>query len=254
MINSIRNTVFFLLNKDNKGYISPLEFNSFAKMAQLEVFEEYFGDFARQTQLQNLRKRSLGFGDMAEQVANKISTFATSSTLAYTDVDATNSNPAATNPGGAEDYFSHPNNYYKLINLTYGGRLLQEVNKMNFDLIINSNLSKPSVRFPIFYREDSRIYARPLSILYTSTTPQGVETPLIMNYIRKPLDPVWGYVTVGGNPVYNAASTTNFEVSAEDEVNLIIKICKHAGLAIREVDVVSAMSNEEQVDLQINNS
>ncbi len=254
MINSIRNTVFFLLNKDNRGYISPLEFNSFAKMAQLEVFEQYFGDFARQTQLQNLRKRSLGFGDMAEQLENKISTFATSATLNYTDVDATSSDPAETNPGGVEDYFSHPSNYYKLINLTYGGRTLQEVNKFKFDMLLNSNLTAPSVRFPVFYREDSNIFVRPLSIYYTGTTPQNAEVPLIMNYIRKPLDPIWGYTSVGGNPVYNAAATTNFEVSAEDEVNLIIKICKHAGLAIREVDVVSAMTNEEQIDLQVTNS
>ena len=75
MINSVRNTVFFLLNKDNRGYISPLEFNSFAKLAQLEIFEGYFSEFARQNQLQNLRKRSLGFGDMAEQLKNKIRIF-----------------------------------------------------------------------------------------------------------------------------------------------------------------------------------
>ena len=42
MINSIRNTVLFLLNKDNRGYISPLEYNHYCKMAQLEIFEGYF--------------------------------------------------------------------------------------------------------------------------------------------------------------------------------------------------------------------
>ena len=254
MINSIRNTVFFLLNKDNRGYISPLEFNSFAKMAQLEIFEDYFGAFARQTQLQNLRKTAMGYGDMAEQIKNKISRFVTSATLNYVDVDSTGSDPAEANPGGEEDYFTQPNNYYKLINLVYNGRPLQEVDKMNFDLLVNSNLTQPSVRFPVFYREGQNIFVRPLSIYYTGTTPQGVELPLVMNYIRKPLDPVWGYTTVGGNPVYNVASTTNFEVSEEDEIELIIKICKHAGLAIREADVVTAMTNEESTDLQIKNA
>ena len=93
---------------------------------------------------------------------------------------------------------------------------------------MSSNLSQPSVRFPIFYREDSNIYARPLSIYYTGTTPQGAELPLIMNYIRKPLDPIWGYNTVGSDPVYNANLTTNFEISEEDEVDLVVRICKHA--------------------------
>ncbi len=254
MINSVRNTVFFLLNKDNRGYISPLEFNSFAKLAQLEIFEGYFSEFARQNQLQNLRKRSLGFGDMAEQLKNKIRIFMTSSTLTYTDVDATNSDPAETNPGGVEDYFNFPSNYYKLINLSYNGRLFQEVDKISFDMIMSSNLSQPSVRFPIFYREDSNIYARPLSIYYTGTTPQGAELPLIMNYIRKPLDPIWGYNTVGSDPVYNANLTTNFEISEEDEVDLVVRICKHAGLAIREADVVNAMDAEKRANLEIDNT
>ena len=45
MINEVRNTVMAILNKDNNGYITPTEFNLFAKQAQLELFEEYFYDY-----------------------------------------------------------------------------------------------------------------------------------------------------------------------------------------------------------------
>jgi hypothetical protein len=41
MINEVRNTVMAILNKDNNGYVTPEEFNLFAKQAQLELFEEY---------------------------------------------------------------------------------------------------------------------------------------------------------------------------------------------------------------------
>ena len=75
---------------------------------------------------------------------------------------------------------------------------------------------------PVFYREGNRIYARPLTINYTAATPQGTEVPLICNYIRKPVDPIWGYATVNGDPVYNVAATTNFEISEVDEVDLIV--------------------------------
>ena len=251
MINSVRNTVLFLLNKDNRGYISPLEYNHYAKLAQLEIFESYFSEFARQTQLQNTRKRSLGYGDMALQVRNKIDVFSTSATLNYTDVNATS-------VGGAEDFFTLPANYYKLINLTYNGRVLEEIPKSKFDMIMNSNLNVPSLTYPVFYRQGNQIYARPLSINYTGTTPQTVnnvvETSLICNYLRKPVDPIWGYTTVSGDPVYNQASSTNFEISENDEVDLIIKICKYSGLAIREPEVVSAMDNKESVELQKDNT
>tara|TARA_Y100001938_G_scaffold147030_1_gene227310 strand:+ start:4433 stop:5176 length:744 start_codon:yes stop_codon:yes gene_type:complete len=247
MINSVRNTVLFLLNKDNRGYISPLEYNHYAKLAQLEIFESYFSEFARQTQLQNTRKRSLGYGDMALQVRNKIDVFSTSATLNYTDVNSTS-------VGGAEDFFTLPTNYYKLINLTYNGRVLEEIPKSKFDMIMNSNLNVPSVTYPVFYRQGNQIYARPLSINYTAATPQGSEVSLICNYLRKPVDPIWGYVTVSGDPVYNQASSTNFEISENDEVDLIIKICKYSGLAIREPEVVSAMDNKETVELQKDNT
>lgn len=250
MINSVRNTVLFLLNKDNRGYISPLEYNYYAKLAQLEIFETYFSEFARQTQLQNIRKRSLGHGDMAAQVRNKIDVFSTSDTLQYTDVQT----GGTASPGEARDYFTLPANYYKLVNLTYNGKVLEEMPKSKFDMIMNSNLNVPSVTYPVFYREGNQIYTRPLSINYTDATPQGTEVALICNYIRKPADPIWGYTTVSGDPVYNIASSTNFEISASDEVDLIIKICKYSGLAIREVDVVTAMQNKEQVEQQTDNT
>ncbi len=243
----------FLLNKDNRGYISPLEYNHYCKMAQLEIFEGYFTDLARQTQLQNTRKRALGHGDMALQVRNKIDVFSTSATLNYTDVEDVSGTP---DPGQAQDYFTLPANYYKLINITYNGRVLEETPKSKFDMIMHSNLNVPSVTYPVFYREGNRIYARPLTINYTAATPQGAEVPLICNYIRKPVDPIWGYATVNGDPVYNPspAVTTNFEISEVDEVDLIVKICGYAGLAIREADVVTAMSNKEQVQLQTDNA
>tara|TARA_R100000734_G_C3304787_1_gene95295 strand:+ start:100 stop:864 length:765 start_codon:yes stop_codon:yes gene_type:complete len=254
MINSVRNTVLFLLNKDNRGYISPLEYNHYAKLAQLEIFESYFSEFARQTQLQNTRKRSLGYGDMALQVRNKIDVFSTSATLEYTDVQ----DGGVVSVGEARDYFTLPSNYYKLINLTYNGRVLEEIPKGKFDMIMNSNLNVPSVTYPVFYREGNQVYARPLSIYYTGTTPQTVnnvvETALICNYLRKPADPIWAYTTVSGDPVYNQAASTNFEISENDEVDLIIKICKYAGLAIREADVVTAMTSKESLELQTDNT
>ena len=59
MINSVRNTVLFLLNKDNRGYITPSEFDFFAKQAQLEIFEGYFSDYSNAMLAQNSRKKSL---------------------------------------------------------------------------------------------------------------------------------------------------------------------------------------------------
>ena len=43
-IDTVYQRVQAILNKENRGYISPQEFNLFANQAQLEIFEQYFFD------------------------------------------------------------------------------------------------------------------------------------------------------------------------------------------------------------------
>jgi hypothetical protein len=114
------------------------------------------------------------------------------------------------------------------------------------DMIVNSNLSAPSVTYPVFTREGVKMNVWPTSI---STTGD-----VIANYIRKPLDPHWGYNTINSDPVYNSDSTVDFEISEEDETDLIIKICKYSGLSIRESDIVQVTSQQEQLEYQKENS
>lgn len=179
-------------------------------------------------------------------IQNKIDIFSKSGTLVYTDVNATS-------VGGEEDFFSIPDDFYKLINVTYGGKVVQEVAKYKFDMLMDSNLTAPTTSFPVYKREGNKLFARPLSIFYTGTTPQGAETPLKMNYVRKPVDPHWGYNTIGGDPVYNADSSTDFELPPSDETELVIKICGYAGLNIREKDVVAITQQMENQDFQKEN-
>ena len=41
-IDNVYNTVLVITNKDNRGYITPEEFNRLANQAQNEIFESYF--------------------------------------------------------------------------------------------------------------------------------------------------------------------------------------------------------------------
>ena len=43
-IDTVYQRVLAILNKENRGYITPQEFNLFANQAQLEIFEQYFFD------------------------------------------------------------------------------------------------------------------------------------------------------------------------------------------------------------------
>ena len=43
-VNDVYETVLYLLNKEQRGYIQPAEFNKLASQVQLDIFQDYFSD------------------------------------------------------------------------------------------------------------------------------------------------------------------------------------------------------------------
>jgi hypothetical protein len=64
MINSVRATVLSILNKNNYGYISPSDFNLFAKQAQLDIFIGYFPRYNYLINKENSRLQGTGYSDI----------------------------------------------------------------------------------------------------------------------------------------------------------------------------------------------
>ena len=81
MINSVRNTVLSVLNKNNYGYISPSDFNQFAKQAQMDLFEDYFYNLNYQVVKENARQSGTGLVDISKGYEEVISSFSKTATL-----------------------------------------------------------------------------------------------------------------------------------------------------------------------------
>lgn len=75
MINSVRNTVLSVLNKNNYGYISPADFNLYAKQAQMEIFEEYFGLYNKAINQENSRISGTDYADMRKTISEVVEGF-----------------------------------------------------------------------------------------------------------------------------------------------------------------------------------
>lgn len=71
-INTVYQRVLALANKEQRGYVTPLEFNLLANQAQMEIFEQYFYDI-------NLYNRAPGnsteYADMLHILEEKIAPF-----------------------------------------------------------------------------------------------------------------------------------------------------------------------------------
>lgn len=222
MINNVRNTVLSLLNKENRGYLTPLEFNLYADMAQLYIFENDFYDYSKSLIKQNNRLYNSEYSDIPKFLRERIDRFTKFITLTY------NASPKS---------FSYSDtDIYKVINLEYNGIDIEEVSKLYLNKLKISSVT-PDEKYPIYTRLDKDFYVLPITIVNNVNC----------LCIRRPKTPNWTYTNVSGNPLFNpsAGDYQDFEIHPSQEVDLIIKILGYAGLTITSEQVMQISKAEE---------
>ena len=72
LIDTVYQRVLSIANKEQRGYITPQEFNLLANQAQMEIFEQYFYDL---NQFSRLPGNETKHADMVDILEEKISIF-----------------------------------------------------------------------------------------------------------------------------------------------------------------------------------
>lgn len=233
-VNNARNVVMFLLNKSNKGYIGVDEFNSFGQLAQLAIFEDLFDQYNKFINRENKRLTGGEYANLPQNLREQIDVFADYTTQVNFTYNLSSNLWGYT----GNDLYRAEN--LALVNSASGKKVdIQEVNKQKLNKLNNSNLTAPSLMFPVCERLGSsfRIYPN---------VPSGSYAELF--YLRTPKAPKWTYVIVQGNPSYNASATDkqDFELHISLFNTLVVKILGYCGLSIRE-DSVEAIANSEEM-------
>jgi len=236
MINSVRNTVLAVLNKNNYGYIPPSDFNLFAKQAQLDIFDSYLGRYNNQINKENSRVSGTEYADITKTIEEVIDTFSVTSNLTRDSLN-TYFLPSQTTTG---------NDYYLLnkVLCSTGGIFKGEAEKVSHSKITmlnNSLLTKPTVMFPSYTQEGNSITIYPSTFNGTSD--------VSAQYIRYPKDPKWTYISIsGGEPIFDQTQSDyqDFELPIEDEPKLVAKILQYSGISVRDSEVYNFSKIEEQ--------
>lgn len=238
-VNSVYTKVLYVLNKENRGYMTPAEFNSLAQQAQLEIFENYFQEINQQLRVD---QPDFDYADRVQAIDEKIQLFKTFSTALY-DNTTTPSNPYWTLPGAGAT--SADLSLYRLGTVTYkpnSGQSveLQRLQRTEFYNIELSPLTRSNKAFPTYLFENNRLYINPSSITNSSGT-------INVDYISKPTSPLWGYNvgTVGQyqynpnnfDPVNQPTGSINFQLHNSEESTLVLKILAYAGIIINNLQV-----------------
>ena len=234
MINDVRIAVLAVLNKNNYGYLSPMDFNLYAKQAQLDIFESLFYSYNNQLNLENARRSGTEYANISKGISETIDIFSDYTTL-----------PRITT---SNDYIL-PSDYYYInrVDCAHGSSSVSEaelVSNSKINLLLSSPLTAPTAEYPAYTNGSTTTYGSIISV-YPTDTMNSVNA----QYIRYPKDPVWTYIVLGDDdtPVYTPnGSTQDFELPKDNFNDLVIKILQYAGVEIREKMVIDFANNEEQ--------
>jgi len=232
MIDTVRRTVLSILNKENNGYITPDQFNLYARQAQLEIFEQYFYDLNSAESKSASRLYNSGHGDIKKRMEFVIDKF---SVFQHENVYFL-----------AESAFVIPDNCYSTgtVTLSDGVTDVDIISHSKSVQLLSSLDTSPTESFPVAVVHGSYMKVYPTTL--------NQDGDIKSTYVRYPKDPVWTYTTVSGDPLFDASSSSyqDFELPKDDESDLIRKILLYCGVEIREPQVIEFAKREELQEKQ----
>jgi len=229
-VNTVYRTCLFILNKEQRGYLTPAEFNSIATQVQLEIFEKYFEDKNQQLRLPENESE---YANRVKNVDNQISIFKEITSLAADWIVGTNE-------------FNQPLNVHRIGTVIYKDEQeLQRVERNDWLRINMSKLTRPSANYPIYIYESDKIIIQPPGIVVEDPlNPGQIIDEFSLSYVRKPLNPQWVYTVQPSNGafIYDGLLSQDFEIDDVDQTEVILKVLLYAGVVIRDPQIVQAAS------------
>ena len=234
-IDTVYQKVLALANKEQRGYITPQEFNLLADRVQKEIFENYFHDIKT---AQMKPKNQVDYADDVEIIEEKLnyfisegSSFSSSSTFAL------------------------GTGVYRLISVSRNGNEMTELNKKEILYTENNPLTAATLDRSVYVRTTPssggsnriEVYPSPSSTTYdTDTNSDGVfnSEELNITYYKMPTSPKWAYIIVQEKALYNSNETTNFELHPSEEELIVSKILQLAGVTIMKPGIVEIGKTE----------
>jgi hypothetical protein len=221
-IDTVYQRVLAILNKENRGYVTPQEFNLFANQAQLEVFEQYFFDL---NQYSRLPKNDTEYSDLPKLINEKLSKFKQSASISY-----------------MTDHFHLPTDFHKLGTVIYNNTTpVEQIDKKNLLEYQLSKLTAPTTDNPVYIQSRANAQSHWAIQIYPTTITSNIS----ITYVRKPNEVTWSSQTVVGNALYNASTSTDFELHASEETNLVLKILLYAGVSIKDPNIAQLADAKE---------
>lgn len=202
--------------KNQVGNVTPAQLNIYFKRAQLEIVNNLIGNIEEYQPGRPLPRKSFETTSIiSDDIANLIaaSEFPMTAGVAPKPSDYMYLIPPMEGSSSTPASLS----WTPVMFTTHGEKSMR----------LNSQINYPESDNPIGVNYNTYFQVYPESI------PRGRIT-----YIRKPLDPVWGYTTVNSAPVYNSGTSQNFELPEAIHMKICQKVLEYYGISLRDEELI----------------
>ena len=224
-VDTVYKTVLLILNKEQRGYMTPDEFNKIATQVQLETFENYFESLNQQLRVPD---NDSEYADRIKNIDEKIAIFKKYGDLTY----------------DTNGHFTLPTELYRLGTVIYKDEIEAQLVQRNDLLYVNqSPLTKPTEQYPLYLYEDNKLYLKP----------NDIEDNISVSYVKKPADVIWNFEIPSGQNYYQyvASGSQDFELDVSEQPEIIIKVLLYAGVVVKDYNLVNLAAQQVQAE-QIN--
>ena len=218
-VDTVYQRVLALANKEQRGYITPQEFNLLANQVQLDMLEQYFYDI---NQFGRQHGNSHEYADMLALLTEKIAVL----------------NVRELNLSVSSGILTMPTNTYKLgsVFTTIEDRQveIEEVNYNEYQTMQLGSLTRPTLKRPVYVNRIDGLNIYPNTI-----------TTVDVSYVKQPDQVQWAYVVVNDKALYNDFESVDFELHAAEESELVYKILMLSGIAIKKPELTTVAAQVE---------
>ena len=222
-IDTVYQRVLAIANKEQRGYITPQEYNLLANQAQMNIFESYFYTKNQRNRLEPDANPETSETDIDQLISRKLAPFTTIQTVV-------NGNTFPT--------------HYQIGAIFHNGYVCRKMDRNEIKRMLTS--TRHAGTEPV-YTDTPTTHGVDIEV-YTPTTLAG--GGVTCEVITKPAAAEWAYVVVNEKALYNSNGATNFMLHESEEDTLVMKILELAGIVMNKPGLVQIAAQKDAAEIQ----
>ena len=234
-IDTVYQRVLAMANKEQRGYVTPQEYNLLANQAQMQIFESYFFTKDKREKLDVVKDDVATDTNLTELMDKKLRPFTTVENLT----------------SGTYPTIIGNNQVFQTGKIWFNDRVCRYIHPTEVARIISSTRHISGGRDPFY--TDSSTSGEDI-VVYDAADGNTLSSGVTVECIVSPTPVAWAYVVVNEKALYNSNLSINFLLHISEEDTLVNKILELAGIIMNKAGLMQVAATKDAGELQIQNT